>query len=150
MKGRHRCKGGGFSDAFLSSKRYANPGESTRKQKQADGGGWGPRSYLKVQLRVPYSFPLEEEGAGGEKKASLTSPRPLNFKLLYLSVSVVLSEPLFSNKRHWLPSTTHTFLQNYSFCISVMRLVKWNNPELEWYNNFSGHILQNIIITTPA
>lgn len=48
-------------------------------------GVTGPRSYLEVQLRVPYSFPLEEEGAGGEKKASMTSPRPLqNLRPLYL------------------------------------------------------------------
>lgn len=31
-----------------------------------------------------------------------------------------------------------------------MRLVKWNNPELEWNNNFSAHKLSNAIITTQA
>lgn len=36
--------------------------------------GRGPRSYLKVQLRVPDSFPLEGVGVGGEKKASMITP----------------------------------------------------------------------------
>lgn len=132
----------GFSNAFCSSMRYSSPGRSTRKQRQADDRGRGPRSYLEVQLRVPYSFPLEEEGAGGEKKASMTTPRPLlNFRPLYLNLSVDVSVPLLSNKRranmHWLPNMIQIFLQmsrqkaNYSVSFNVMRLVKWNNPELE-------------------
>lgn len=52
---------------------YLGPGRSTRKQRQAYDSGWRLRSYLKVQLRVPYSLPLEEEGAGGEKTASMTT-----------------------------------------------------------------------------
>lgn len=75
-KGRNRCEGRGL--AMLSDPLCVTqvPGRSTRKQRQADRA-WGPRSYLKVQLRVPYSFPLEGVGAGGEKKASMTTPQPL-------------------------------------------------------------------------
>lgn len=32
-------------------------------------GERGPRSYLKVQLRVPDSFPLEGVGVGGRKES---------------------------------------------------------------------------------
>lgn len=55
-------------------------------------------SYLEVQLRVPYSFPLEEEGAGGEKTASMTHPQLLSethTSTLCLSVSLSAS--------FWLP-----------------------------------------------
>lgn len=56
--------------------RHSSPRRSTRKQRQADGGGGrGPRSYLEIQLRVSYSFPLERVGAGGEKRTSITMPR---------------------------------------------------------------------------
>lgn len=64
---------------FGSSMRHSSPGRSTRKQRQADGGGGrggrSPRSYLEIQLRVPNSFPLEKGlGAGGEKRTSITAP----------------------------------------------------------------------------
>ena len=46
-------------------------GRSRRKQRQADGRNTGNESYLKVQLRVPYSLPLEEDGGGEGKKNNI-------------------------------------------------------------------------------
>lgn len=38
--------------------------------------GRGPRSYLKVQLRVPDSFPLEGVGGGGREESINDRPSP--------------------------------------------------------------------------
>lgn len=75
----------------------------------------GPKSYLKVQLRVPDSFPLEGVGIGGEKKASMITP-------LWLSLG--LSAPLLDHSRtdkHWLPDMTLVFFKCRSKSFSLFR-----------------------------
>lgn len=44
--------------------------------------GWGPRSYLKVQLRVPDSFPLEGVGGGGREESINDHPSLSQFGLV--------------------------------------------------------------------
>lgn len=161
MQGRNRCGGRGLAMLFAPLCVTQVLTEAQESRDRLMTGVTGPRSYLEVQLRVPYSFPLEEEGAGGEKKASMTSPRPLqNSRPLtptYLWISRRhCSVPRGGLIMHWLPNMIQTFLPmsrqkaNYSVYFNVMRLVQWNSPELEWNNNFSAHILSNTFITTLA
>lgn len=110
-------RGKGFSNAlffFYSSRRYSSPGRSTRKQRQADDRGDEVRDLTsKSSSEYRTLFLWKRRGAGGEKKASMTTPRPPQ-NSLDLSVFVDLSVPLFSNKRtaniHRLPNMIQTFI----------------------------------------
>lgn len=99
------------------------------------------------------------KGWGQGERREHQWPR-LHLRPLCLNLCVDLSAPLFGNKRrtntHWLPNMIQIFLQtsrkkaNNSVHFNVMRLVKWNNPELEWNNNFLAHILSNTINYNPS
>lgn len=155
MQGKNRCKGRGLAMllAPLCVTQVLAEAQESRGRLMT---GWGPRSYLEVQLRVPYSFPLEEEGAGGEKKASMITPRPtLSPVYLWISqchCSVTRGGLICTGCPTWYRHSykCHGKKADYSVYFNVMRLVKWNNPELELNNNFSAHKLSNTIITTLA
>lgn len=66
-----------------------------QESRQADDRGWGPRSYLKVQLRVPYSFPLEEEGGRGREES--INNKPLHH---YLTEDLAISMHLWIFQCH--------------------------------------------------
>lgn len=93
-------------------------------------------------------FLWKRRGQGGEKTASMTTPQPLE-SLGDANLFVDFTVPLFSQKSRanllWLLNMIQIFgmsSQDYSVYFIAMRLVKWNNPELQW-NHFSAHILRN-------
>lgn len=61
--------------------------------------GRGPRSYLKVQLRVPDSFPLEGVGGGGREESINDHPS--------LSLCLGLSVLLFEQQDRYTLAAQH-------------------------------------------
>lgn len=144
---------GGLSSAFCSSMCYSCPGRSTRK---AETGWWrGMRSDILPRSPAQSTVLFSSGRGGGRGREDSINDHPLTpywtfvISIFYFFIFIFCG-PL-SAIVQWKNRTNIYELPNMmqiwemsrqeANCFSVMRLAKWNNPELQQDNSFSTHVI---------
>lgn len=123
--------------------------KSWQKHKKAEAGWWqkGMRSEILPRSPAQSTVLFSSGRGGGRRREESINDRASTLELFVSNWGTDLSGPLLRDKRK---TNTHWFLAKSQskkgkitlICFSVIRLVEWNNLELQWINHSWARLLQ--------